>query len=355
MSQSTQITTNISEFNDYLLKARLKRVSQELLERFLGDIKDITDMPKNKEKLIEEIISYYKIMQKNADFLIKFGIFIRDYVLSAGESEYLIEITDKEAFIKWINEWENNIFIGKKFNFYKNVYLELGAKFLALNINKDGSETTEVTDSINLSIQNSKYLSFPNQAFLLVAYSKVTKSIFSKDKLLDIHETFEFEVILRKDSPLVSVRGNYRIVRDFFCSTIEDTSNPLSLIQSLFIGEFDGRKSRPIAKPRKTINIEELRKSLNGEYLDMDAPIPGDQATRIKFSFKGMRDTKEETHPVFGPAVREAWREQEKSRIGFRYNGRTHTFSVTSNGGLYFRQFAPEEVVTYVLLKISNL
>jgi hypothetical protein len=173
--------------------------------------------------------------------------------------------------------------------------------------------------------------------------------------LIDIHETFEFEIIFRNDTPLVGVRGNYKVVRDFFSSALEDTDNSLSMVQSLFIGEFDNKKSRPLAKPRRTINIEELRKSLDGQYLDMDAPIPGDQATRVRFSFKGMRDTREETHPAIGPAVKEAWKEQEKSRIGFYYKGQLHTFSVTCNGGLYFRQFAPEEVVTYVLLKISNL
>jgi hypothetical protein len=49
------------------------------------------------------------------------------------------------------------------------------------------------------------------------------------------------------------------------------------------------------------------------------------------------------------------WKEQEKSRIGFRYNGKTDPFSVTRTGGLYFRQFASEEGATYVLLRMSNL
>jgi hypothetical protein len=173
--------------------------------------------------------------------------------------------------------------------------------------------------------------------------------------LIDISDTFEFEIILRKNSSLVSVRGNNKVVRDFFASIDEDSHNPLSMVESIFIGDFDKKKSRPIVTPRKTIKIEQLREALNGKYLDMDAPVSGDQVTRVKFSFKGMQAIDQETHPIFNSAVREVWKEQEKSRIGFRYNQINYSFSVTSNGSLYFRQFAPEEVITYVLLKISLL
>ena len=98
-----------------------------------------------------------------------------------------------------------------------------------------------------------------------------------------------------------------------------------------------------------------LNRLSNGKYLDINAPVTGDQATRIRFSLKGMQNVAEETHPIFAPAVAEAWREQEKSRIGFLYNNNTYSFTVTNNGGLYFKQYVPEEVITYVLLKILQL
>jgi hypothetical protein len=217
MNQRIEIPGEKPEYNTYLLKARLKRVSQEILEQFLGELKNIEDIPKTKENLAEEILNHYKIMKNNADFSTKFGNFMRDFVLSAGESEYLIEITDKESFIQWINEWKDNKFIGRKFNFHKNVHLELGDKFLRLSDNQDGSDSIEILDSINSEIQSEKYLSFPSSAFLLVAYSQETKIIFSKDELLETHDTYEFEIILRKNSSLIGVRGNYRVVRDFFC------------------------------------------------------------------------------------------------------------------------------------------
>jgi hypothetical protein len=345
-------------YNDFLLKARLKRVSQELLEKFIIESTDLGDTPKNKDNLAEQIVNHYKIMKNNKDFSLAFGNFVRDYVLSAGESEYLIEVTDKEGFIKWINGWSNNIFTGAKFDFYKNVHLEFGEKYLGIKKSqneKPGEEKTEILSSSKDIEKDTQSLSFPSSAFLLVAYNKIPKSVFSKDDLVEIYETHEFEIIFRKDSPLVGVRGNLRVVRDFFTSVIEDPGNSLSMVNSLFIGNFDKKTSRPIGKPRRSIDIEKLRMVLDGTYLDIDAPMPGDQATRVKVSLKGMRKPSEETHPMLGPLVNEALKEQEKSRIGFRYNGSIHTFSVTKNGGLYFRQFAPEEAITYVLLKISTI
>jgi len=354
MTEIPQKQAGQKEFNDYLLKLRLKRVSQELLEKFLADLKDITDISKTRENLTNEIVSYYKIMKNNPEFSAKFGSFIRDYVLSAGQSEYLIDVQDRENFIKWIKGWLDNSFIGKKFNFYKHIELELGNKFLCIANSEDGSEIIKKLESIGKEDQENQYLSFPSTAILLVAYNRNSKSVFSKDELIDIYDTFEFEIILRKDCPLVGIRGNYGVVRDFFTSAIEDTNNALSMIKSIFIGEFDTKKSRPIAKPKIFIKIEKLKTALDGCYLDIDSPVSGDQATRVKFTLKGMKDIQDETHPTLAPVLKEALEFQEKSRIGFQYNGRDYSFSVTANGGLYFRQFAPEEIVTYVLLKIIS-
>jgi len=358
MASSRLNKVNGSDFNDNLLKSRLKRVPAEKLEKFLGDLKDIKGISKTKDSLASEIVSYYKTMKTNSEFILEFGNFIRDYVLSAGESEYLIEVQDKSAFITWINSWGTKGFIGNRFNFYKNTYFQMGEKYVSVETDADGVDsisTQEKLEGESETQKKQKSLSFPNEVFLLVAYRQESKSVFSKDRLIDIHDTFEFEIVLRKDTALVGVRGNYSVVRDFFSTAIADASNPLSMARSLFVGEFEKEKSRPIAKPRKSIDIEKLRQSIDGQYLDIDAPVAGDQATRIKLSLKGMRNTNEETHPIFGPAVQEAWTLQERSRIGFRYNGVAHSFSITKNGGLYFRKFAPEEVLTYVLLKISNL
>ena len=347
------------EFNEHLLKSRLRRVSFVKLEGFLAGFKSTKDVLKTKEDLINEIINNYLIMKQNSDFMCKFGSFIRDFVLGANQSENLIEISDdlKPAFINWINSWQDNKFIGKKYNFYKNVYLELGQKSLVVSKTEDGLENIKIIEDSNqdLDFEGDYRLFFPSSVFFLVAYNKETKSYFSIDKLVEIHETIEFEIILRNDSPLVSIRGDQKVLRDFFFSVIENIDNPLSMVQSLLIGDFDGKKTQTILKPRKTIAIEALRQAINGKCLDMTAPVSGDQVERVKLSFKGVQNPTEETHPTYGPALEEAWREQENSRIAFSYNGVTHTFSVTRNGGLYFRSFTPEEVITYILLKISNI
>jgi uncharacterized Fe-S cluster-containing protein len=126
MNDSSRNYHRHPEFNEHLLKSRLSRVSVKELESFFSNFKVIEDISKNKEKLVREIVQHYLIMKQNNDFMSKFGCFIRDFVLGANESENLIEISEdhKPSFIHWINTWDNNIFIGKKFNFYKNVYLD---------------------------------------------------------------------------------------------------------------------------------------------------------------------------------------------------------------------------------------
>lgn len=362
MNDSSRNYHRHPEFNEHLLKSRLSRVSVKELESFFSNFKVIEDISKNKEKLVREIVQHYLIMKQNNDFMSKFGCFIRDFVLGANESENLIEISEdhKPSFIHWINTWDNNIFIGKKFNFYKNVYLELGQKFLVVSRSKEGENIKIVNNlsedtQINQQAEDIHSLSFPSSVFFLVAYNQDKKTFFSVDQLVEIHQTYEFEIILRKNSPLVSVRGDQSVLKDFLSSAIEDSQNQLSMVQSLVVGDFNDKRNKTLVQPRKTIKIEELRQSINGHYLDISAPIAGDQVTRAKLSLKCLQNPLEETHPVFGPALTEAWKEQENSRIGFSYNGKTYTFFVTRTGGLYFRAFTPEEVITYILLKISNI
>ena len=338
------------QFDDHLLAVRLKRVSQKNLENFYEDAIDKDKDPKNKAKLVEEIVAHYKIMLNNSEFQNKFSIFIRDFVLSARESEHLIEIKNKQAFIQWINSWSKNYYVGNRFNFYKHIDFKLPKQYLCLKNYSVCKTNSRLQDD-----DRQCCLSFPSEVILLVAYKKEGKSVFSVDKLLAIHDTHEFEIIFRKNTNLVSVRGDNSVVRDFFNSLVLDNTNSLSTIKSFFVGDEHGKKYKPVVKPRLFIKIEELKQALNGIYLDIDAPVSGDQATRIKISLKGMRNIAEETHPILAPAVKEVWTGQEKSRIAFLYNNNTYSFTVTNNGGLYFKQYAPEEVITYVLLKILQL
>ncbi|WP_319420028.1 hypothetical protein [Pleurocapsa sp. FMAR1] len=161
-------TPQCSQFNDHLLTARLKRVSQKNLENFYKDAVNKDSEPKNKAKLVEEIVVHYKIMLNNSEFQEKLGVFIRDYVLSARESEYLIEINDKQAFIKWVANWSNNAYVGNNFNFYKHIYFELPEQHLCLN-KLDALKTTIQSENKK---EDYSCLSFPNKVFLLVAYRK---------------------------------------------------------------------------------------------------------------------------------------------------------------------------------------
>jgi hypothetical protein len=82
-----------SRFNTHLLEARLKRVPQHDLERFLNQVKYHGAKGlsrKSRKEVIGEIVDYYNTMKSNDDFSKQFSDFIRDYVLGARESEYLI-------------------------------------------------------------------------------------------------------------------------------------------------------------------------------------------------------------------------------------------------------------------------
>ncbi len=87
------------EFNEHILKSRLRRVPFVKLEGFLAGFKSTKDVLKTKEDLINEIINHYLIMKQNSDFMCKFGSFIRDFVLGANQSENLIEISDDLALV----------------------------------------------------------------------------------------------------------------------------------------------------------------------------------------------------------------------------------------------------------------
>ena len=42
-----------------------------------------------------------------------------------------------------------------------------------------------------------------------------------------------------------------------------------------------------------------------------------------------------------------------KGSISFNYKQKKYAFAITKTGGLFFREYIPEEVVTYILHKIK--
>jgi hypothetical protein len=231
-------------FVNHFLERRLKRVPIEILKNFLCPLTD-TEGLKTQRKLVEEIIAQYSIFNQNKGFIRDFNNFVRDYLLSARESEYLLKVKEKNQVIDWIRGWNENRFIGQNNYFSMHIHTRLEDKFLTV----DDDE-----------------IPFPNEVILLVAFSKTPKQIPSGLELVEFYPTTEFEMIFRKDMDLIEVRGQNNIIKDFIYSAILDSDNPLAMSRSIFIGEKEDTQHNSIVKPARIISIEKLRAALDGTY-----------------------------------------------------------------------------------------
>jgi hypothetical protein len=325
-----------SEFNEYFLSKRLKRVPLDLLVIFLQDIKG-TNAAKSQNEVVEEIIDHYKIMKGNDSFIGKLNDFIRDYVLSAKESEYILYIQDKTSILEWINAWLDNLFDGHNFKFSLNTKISLKDKILTFG-------------------DNSIYL--PTEAVLMFATSKNPQVIPSGNtkgtfEMVKYYPVTEFEMIFRRDSNLMEIRGDYKVIKDFVSSAILDDKDPLSMVQSIFIGD---NRSASLVKSLRIVKIDKLKLLIEGSYKSISAPVKGNKTARVEVSLDDLSSIDEETHPLFKSLLEDHLIDhQDKSDISFKYDEKKYSFSITKFGGLYFRQYASEEVVSYVLANIENI
>jgi hypothetical protein len=325
-----------SEFNEYFLSKRLKRVPLDLLVIFLRDIKG-TDSSKSQAEVVEEIIKHYEIMKTNDLFIEKLHDFIRDYVLSAKESEYILYIQSKTSILRWIDSWPDNLFNGHNFNFSLNTISSLNDKVLTFD-------------------NNSIYL--PTEVVLMFASSKKPQHIPSGNtkggfEMMEYYPITEFEIIFRKDSNLMEVRGDYKVIKDFVSSAISDKEESLSMLQSIFIGD---NSSTALVKSVRIVKIDELKTLIDGSYKSISAPVKGNKTARVEVSLDDLSSIDEETHPLFKTLLEDHLIDyQDKSDISFKYDKKKYSFSITKFGGIYFRQYASEEVVSYVLANIKNI
>ncbi|MDZ8088484.1 MAG: hypothetical protein RMY16_23415 [Nostoc sp. DedQUE12b] len=327
------------EFIDYFFTTRLKRVPTDILKKFVKNLKN-NKSDENIDKvtqaeLIQEIKLYYELMQGNKELFTIFNEFMRDNFFSAKESEYLLQIPNKEKVVTWVNTWDNNRFLGQRYSFSKHAHIQLKEKFLTL-------------DGQNISL--------PSEVLLIIAASHSSKLIASGLEIKEYNPTKEIELIFRKDMNLIEIRGSFDIIRDFVNTAVLDSHNPLSMAQSLFIGEREDAKSYAVVKTlSKVVKIDALKIALNGKYLSASAPVNGIKTSRIQASFEELDNIEEETHPLIKPMLEELLKDSDKSKILFIYDKKKYTFAITKSGGLNFLRYAPEEVITYVVSKINSL
>jgi hypothetical protein len=330
---------NETKLINYLLERRLMRLPKDVLINFL---ESYTDMGSNKDfskankqvNLVQDILKYYQIKESNSEFREKFKDFIRDKVLAARESIYLISVDSSEQVIDWIRSWSDNSFIGENFNFSLSTSINFREKYLDQDKSEDGK------------------ISFPSLVFFMLAAKKESKPLLSSSDIIDYYPTVEFEIIFRENLNIIEVRGSYKIARDFVNTAILDSDNPLSMARSVFIGEEKDQKNSLVKPIRKIVKIEELKASLEGVYQKLASSFPGDKTSKIEVDLDDLQNIDEETHPVALEVITEISKEPAKASIGFSYKDKKYSFSITKTGGLLFRKYITEEVVTHIIQKI---
>lgn len=318
-------------FKEHLLERRLSRVPKELLILFWEHHIDFSGC-KSQNEIVKKIIVEYQIKKDNSEFKSMFKDFLRDTVLTARESDYLISLPDPKSIIDWIKSWDDNQFIGQKHKFSLHTIVDLNQRFL--------------------EIEESK-ISFPVLSIFLVGSNQSNKDLLDGLEVISYHPTVEFEIIIREDLDILEIRGQYEVVKDFVSTAILDKHNPLSPAQSYFIGEAEDSKKSLVKPIRQIIKIDHLKKMLDGSYTKLSASFPGTKTSMLEATLEDLKDIMEETNSTANEVLKELIKNPVKGTISFYYNNKKYKFSVTKTGGLSFREYMPEEVVTYIIYKIK--
>jgi hypothetical protein len=322
------------EAHAYFLKKRLARVPYDVIESHFTTHVDFSKKLA-QGKLIDELLSNLQIFSEDHDFVKAFSDFFRDYVLSAKESQYLLQIKNSSDVLKWVKSWEGNKFIGQNHDFELNTCLKLGERLLSNDVGA---------------------LSFPTDVAFLIAKSHRVVSIPDGKEIREVHPTREFELIFRKDHQLIEIRGDQQVIRDFVNTSADELGNPLKSAASIAIGdEKDDLKKRSILAPAKHVKIDKLKAALNGAYTSASSKVKGSRTRSITVDLDPMRDSSEETDKELRGLLDRVLKDPDNGRISFTYNKKEYSFGITKAGGLTFMKYTPEEVVTYILSKIQNL
>ena len=79
----------------------------------------------------------------------------------------------------------------------------------------------------------------------------------------------------------------------------------------------------------------------------------GKKASMFQVTLEDLKYLEEETNEIAKPVLKEMLKNPVKGQISFKYNQRNYSFSITKTGGLFFRKYMPEEVVTYIIAQIN--
>ncbi len=394
-----------SSFLNHLLRRRLDRVPPEYIRSFLEKLSIDVSKLKTKKSLLDMLITYKSTMENNAKFTEAFNDFIRDFVLSAGVSEYLLQVSNPNDVIKWISTWQDNQFQGQKHKFQIHAMRDLRQQFikfekdnignisttivetkdrdknkvnhethnksqsnsipLLVTRNLESSEKDDEQGNINLITEivkdeknyedESTVISLPSYTIFLVASCLDVVHQLSGLEQVEYHRTTEFEIIFRQDLKLIEIRGEFRAIQDFVTTAILYRENPLSMAASLFVGEEEDVRYGLIRTSRHRIGIEALRGAIDGSFLSMASLVNGSKANRVKIYTEGIKNWDEETEPLLKELLKTVQANVDKGTILFKYKNKNYSFMITKTGGFRFFEYMPEEVVTYLLYIINTI
>ena len=335
-------TNGVLGFKEHLLTRRLGRLPKKILSEFWEQDIDLSEI-KSQDDIVKRIILEYQIKKNNPQFVSRFKDFLRDTVLTAREADYLISLGNPKSIIDWVESWEKNQFIGQNHNFSLHTIIDLSQKYLEVELSKDKENSQNKIDKI----------SFPKLAIFLVGSKQNSKEELDGLEVVSYHPTTEFEIIIREDLDILEIRGPFQVVKDFVSTAILDDDNPFSAARSYFIGEAEDVRKSLIKPIRQVIKIDILKKLLDGAYKRIASPFPGIKASMFEATLGDLKDLSEETNPVAKAVLEEMIKNPVKGNISFSYQNKRYSFSITKTGGLLFREYVPEEVVTYIVYKIK--
>ena len=331
-------------FEEHLLKRRLRRLPIDLLIKFWGDKIDF-DQKKSQKSIVDRILLEYQIKKQNPLFLNEFKDFLRDVVLTAREADYLISVKDPKQIINWARSWENNTFGGFRHKFKLHTIVDLNDKILEIDSDKLEHLSPEQRKKI-------EKIYYPTSVVFVVATSRNIKHELNGLEEISYYPTTEFEIIIRKNLDIVEIRGSYKVVKDFVSSALVSERNPLSAARSYFIGDASDSSKSVTNVVRQIIKIDTLKKLLDGSYVKISSDFPGSKVSKFEATLENMKYLAEETHPEAQVVLEEMMKHPVKGHISFTYKKKEYSFSITKTGGMLFREYIPEEVVSYILYNI---
>lgn len=349
------MTNEQSNFLSHILRRRLNRVPPEKLKLFLENQGIYEKHLTTKRKLLDKLMTHIGIMKENPKFNQEFNEFLRDFVLSAGVSEYILQVKNTDNVYTWINRWKDNKFLGQHYKFEVHSFRNLGQKFIKFEKDNKNNVLNNVEVDIRNINQGSDFISLPSNVIFLVASSLEEVSELNGLQEVSYHPTSEFEMIFREGINLVEVRGEYKVIRDFVATAVMDNDNPLSMAASLFIGEEKDTRNSLIKTLRARVGINELQEKINGSFLSIASIADGSKVSRIKMDVDKLKNPDEETDPILKEIIKRIHPNLDKGRISFKYKEKDYSFMITKTGGLRFYEYVPEEVVTYILYTINKL